>query len=221
MKRNRSIVAGSPRPAPRARKSLPPRRAASGAAVMQPAVTEALGRALFEEWAASGYAGLRLERVAARAGVGKAALYRRWASKAEMASECLGAAGLTITDVPDQGSLAADLRAALLAIRRALRHPLIRRIVPDLHAELMRSPELEAAVRPFQAARRARGVAMIERAIARGELPASLDMELVADLVAAPLYWRLTVTGGTADAAYLDRLVVVLIAAIRACAAPK
>ncbi len=74
---------------------------------------------------------------------------------------------------------------------------------------------------PGGAARRARGVALIERAIARGELPADLDLELVADLVAAPLYWRLTVTGGAADAAYLDRLVVVLIAAIRASALPR
>ncbi|RYZ59046.1 MAG: TetR/AcrR family transcriptional regulator, partial [Proteobacteria bacterium] len=61
--------------------TAPARRAPSGAAVMQPAVTDALTRELFGEWAERGYAAISLERVALRAGVGKAALYRRWPSK--------------------------------------------------------------------------------------------------------------------------------------------
>lgn len=206
MIRNRSIALDTPQA----------RRVATGAAVMQPAVTQALSRALFEEWARTGYAGLRLEKVAKRAGVGKAALYRRWPSKAAMASECLAAVGLTITDVADTGSLEGDVRALLLAIRRVLRHPLVRRVLPDLHAEIGRSPELRASIRPFQAARRERGRALVERAIARGELHAATDMELVADLIGAPIYWRLTVTGGVADRSYVDRLAAALAAAIKA-----
>jgi AcrR family transcriptional regulator len=49
-----------------------------GAAVMRPSVTEALTKALFEEWARTGYGALSLETVAKRARVGKAALYGRW-----------------------------------------------------------------------------------------------------------------------------------------------
>lgn len=208
MKRNRSLVDDGPKP----------RRLPTGAAVMQPAVTQALSRALFQEWAMTGYAGLRLERVAKRAGVGKAALYRRWPSKAAMASACLADVGITITEVPDTGSLEGDVRALLFSIRKVLRHPLVRRILPDLHAEIGRSPELRASIRPFQAARRERGNAVVERAIARGELDAATDRELVADLIGAPLYWRLTVTGGVADRNYVNLLATALTAAIKASA---
>ncbi|THD53513.1 helix-turn-helix domain-containing protein, partial [Phenylobacterium sp.] len=54
----------------------------SGAAVKRPQITDALARRFFEEWARVGYSALSLDAVARKAGVGKAALYRRWRSKA-------------------------------------------------------------------------------------------------------------------------------------------
>ncbi|MEO1399404.1 MAG: TetR/AcrR family transcriptional regulator, partial [Pseudomonadota bacterium] len=110
----------------------PQARVPSGAAVMRTSVTDALTRAFFEEWAHTGIGALSLERVAKRAGVGKAALYRRWSSKHEMAIELISAVGLNLTPIPDTGSLLEDLRQTLLSLRRVLRHPLIRRILPDL-----------------------------------------------------------------------------------------
>ncbi|WP_233999885.1 TetR/AcrR family transcriptional regulator [Porphyrobacter sp. TH134] len=191
-------------------------RSPSGAAVMRADVTDALTRAFFEEWARAGYSGLSLERVARSAGVGKAALYRRWPEKFAMAGDLLSRAGLTITDVGDQGSLEGDLEAVLLALRRVLRHPLIRRIITDLHAEIERTPALEAAIRPFQRARRERINGLLDRAIARGELPPSVDRETAADLVAAPLYWRMAVLGGRSDRHHIARLARMLAAALRA-----
>lgn len=204
MRRKRSVDVNEPVKA----------RIPAGAAVKQPAVTAALTRALFEEWAEKGYAALSLENVARRAGVGKAALYRRWRSKADMAGECLAAVGLTITEVADTGSLRGDVRALLFALRRVLRHPLVRRILPDVHAEIARSPELEAAIRPFQAARRERVHLIVDRAIARGELALPADYEMVADLIAAPIYWRLIVTGGRIDRRYIETLADVLAGSI-------
>lgn len=192
------------------------RRRPTGAAVPQARVTDALTRALFAEWAATGYAALSLERVARRAGVGKAALYRRWPSKVVMVSDALTQVGLTITEVPDTGSLLGDVRAVLLSIRRVLRHPLVRRIILDLHAEVGRSPELEASIRPFQAARRERSQALIDRAVARGELHPAVDREIASDLIGAAPYWRIAVIGGRADRAYVDRLTVMLCAALKA-----
>ena len=196
--------------------ATPPRRP-TGAAIKRPAVTEALGRVFFEEWAAHGYAGLSLERVAKRAGAGKAALYRRWPDKAAMASDLLSRTGLTLTDVPPQASLVDDVRALLFALRRVLRHRQIRLIVADVHAELERTPALGQAIRPFQRARRMRVDGLIDRAIARGELSATADRETIADLLAAPLYWRMVVTGGRADRRHIDRLATALAAAIKAC----
>ncbi len=191
-------------------------RRLSGAAVRRASVTDALVRTFFDEWAKSGYEGLSLERVAKRAGVGKAALYRRWSSKPEMASDLLTRVGLQITETGDMGSLEADLEAVLLAIRRVLRHPTIRRIVADLHAQIGREATLAEAIRPMQQARRNRAHDIVERAIARGELDVGVDRETIADLVAAPLYWRLVVVGGRSDREHIRRLARMSAAAARA-----
>ncbi len=192
-----------------------PRRP-SGAAVMRVQVTDALSRAFFFEWSRVGYAALSLERVAKAAGVGKAALYRRWPSKTAMASDLLSRVGLTLTDTGDKGSLEADVRALLLAFRRVLRHRMIRRILADLHAEIGREPALEAAIRPFQQARRDRVQLIVERAIARGELAPTVDRETILDFLVGPLYWRLAVIGGCSDVAYIERLVRMTKAAMMA-----
>lgn len=175
----------------------PAKRVPSGAAVMRPSVTDALTRAFFEEWAQTGIGALSLERVAKRAGVGKAALYRRWSSKHDMAIDLIQAVGLTLTPIPNSGTLVEDLRSILLSLRRTLRHPLIRRILPDLHAEMARTSALSDAIRnTLQHERRERGAVIIERAIARGELPQDADRDLANDALASILYWRIIVTGG-------------------------
>ena len=192
----------------------PPSR---GAAVRRPAITVALRRALFEEWASRGYAALSLEQVAARAGVSKAALYRRWPSKLAMASEALEAVAVAVTEMPDTGTLRGDLMALERSFRALLRHPLARRIVPDLQAEQARGSDLDPAVRRLTSARRSNVSPLVDRAVRRGELPSTIDRELAADLVAGPIYWRIVATRGRADVAYLERLVHVLVAGMRAC----
>lgn len=191
------------------------KRKPTGAALMQASVTDALTRALFVEWAERGYAALSLEAVAKRAGVGKAALYRRWPSKLAMISDRLNAVGVELTDIPDLGSLARDVRAILLDIRRLLRHPLIRRIVPDIYAELARSPGLRTVIEPFQAARRVRAERIIHQAIARGELPGDTNLSLASDLLAAPLYWHMIVIGRSADRAYIEGLANAIVAMLQ------
>lgn len=191
-----------------------PRRALGGAALMQPAVTDALTRALFEEWARVGYGALSLETVARRAGVGKAALYRRWPSKEAMVADRLEQVGVELTEVPDTGSLFGDVRALLYSVRRLLRHPLVRRILPDLHAEMNRSPALAQAIRGrLQVARRERAAGVFRRAIERDELAPSADLELLNDMVGL-LYWRLIVTNGRVDAAYMERLARFILAGL-------
>jgi AcrR family transcriptional regulator len=181
-------------------------RRPTGAAVMQSDVTDALTRAFFEEWARVGYAALSLERVAKNAGAGKAALYRRWSSKLVMATALLSKLGLTLFELPDTGSLEADLLAFLLSLRRVLRHRIIQRVTLDLLAEIGREPALEAAIRPFQEARRKRVKTLIDRAIARGEVPAAIDRETAADFMVSALYWRLVVTGGRTNRKHLETL---------------
>ena len=194
------------------KKSRPP----SGAALQRPAVTEALTRALFKEWAHTGYAGLSLERVAARAGAGKAAIYRRWPSKHAFVSDVVAAIAVDITDVEDKGALEADILAFLTSLRRVLRHPIARRVLPDILAECARSDELVPLLDGIARARRERGQEILGRAVLRGELPANLDRELALDLLPSPLYWRMIATGKPAAAAELRRMAKAISAALRA-----
>lgn len=197
-------------------------RAPSGAAVMRKSVTDALTRAFFEEWAITGYGALSLERVAKRAGVGKAALYRRWSSKPEMAIGLIKTAGLDLTPIPDGGSLFEDFRLILLSLRRTLRHPLIRRILPDLHAEMARSSALSDEIRTtLQYERRERAKVIVDRAISRGELPESADHDLANDALGSILYWRIIVTGGRVSRPEVDKIARFIAAGLAASPTAK
>ncbi len=200
-------------------KSDKPRRKASGAAVLQPAVTEALHRALFEEWAETGFAALRMERIAARAGVGKAALYRRWKSKQALVMEAVRTLGGSISPVPNTGSLAGDVQQFTHRLAVVLRHPLVRRILPDLHAERIRSGELSELVDFVGRDRRSQAVAILDRAIARGELKADADRELALDLLIAPLYWRIVIQQRPASKQDIQRIAAVIIVSIQGAGA--
>jgi len=193
------------------------RRKPSGAAVIRPELTTALFRALFQEWAQAGYAAVSLERVAARAGAGKAAIYRRWPSKLEFACEAMQSVGINLSDFSDRGSLAADIGAYLRTTRRAFRHPLIRRIIPDVVAERIRTPELSAALDGVTTARRQLGNRLLDRAITRGELPPALDRELALDLLIGALYFRMIARLKSTTTAQIDRQAIAIEAALKAC----
>jgi AcrR family transcriptional regulator len=190
----------------------------SGAAVKRPQITDALARTFFEEWARVGYSALSLDAVARKAGVGKAALYRRWRSKADMAADLVKQLSATVVliDPGDHGSLEADLYAALLAARRMLRHPLVRRILPDLYTAMPREPALVAAMRPGEMMREKKVKALVDRAIVRGELPADVDRRVATDFLIGPLYWRIVVLGERCDRQGLRRLAHMTAAAITA-----
>ncbi len=210
MERNRSVAMDIPTPAA---------GRLSGAAVKRPQITDALARTFFEEWARVGYSALSLDAVARKAGVGKAALYRRWRSKADMASDLvkqLSAATIDFADSGDQGSLEADVFAALLFARRLMRHRLVRRILPDLYAALSREPALISAMRPGEMMREKKVKALIDRAVGRGELPPDVDRRAAADALIGPLYWRMVVLGERCDRRRLKILARMTAAAFRA-----
>jgi AcrR family transcriptional regulator len=191
----------------------------SGAAVKRPQITDALARTFFEEWARVGYSALSLDAVARKAGVGKAALYRRWRSKADMAHDLVSQLTRTVParlESGDCGSLEADLYAMGLAGRRLMRLPLVRRIMPDLYAAMEREPALAAALRPSSAASEKKVATLVDRAVARGELPADIDRGLATDFLVGPLYWRLAVLGERCTRAQLKTIARMTAAAFRA-----
>jgi AcrR family transcriptional regulator len=194
------------------------RRKPSGAAVQSAELTDALYRAFFEEWAERGFAAISLERVAARAGAGKAAIYRRFSSQHEFAVAAVSTLGLTIAMPEDRGSLEADVLAFLTRLRAILRHPMIRRILPDLHAEAARSAPMRDLNTQVAKARRLQAQVILDRAIERGELDRSVDRDLALDLLPAPLYWRMVVLGVTPTRGQLAAEAIAIMAALKASA---
>ncbi|WP_280448245.1 TetR/AcrR family transcriptional regulator [Nocardia brasiliensis] len=193
------------------------RRTPTGAAVLQPEITKSITEAVLDELAEQGFARMSMEAVAKRAGVGKSALYRRWPSKLEMALAVLAEFSVSRATVADTGSLRGDLRETLDVLLEWLTHPRFSRILPDLVAETARNPELAEFVDTMIGTpRRTRGAELLRRAIDRGELPADLNIELALDIVAAPLYWRLSVRSAPIDSDYLDTLTDLLLRALGA-----
>jgi hypothetical protein len=102
-----------------------------------------------------------------------------------------------------------------------MRHPLASRIIPAVLAEAGLDPELERVLRDsVETPRRANAAKILQRAIARGELPPDCDIDLGLDLMIAPVYFRLLVRGRDLDAAGIERLADGVAAALAATRNP-
>jgi AcrR family transcriptional regulator len=148
-----------------------------------------------------------MDRVAERAGVGKAALYRRWPSKQDMLIDLVGQYAIKAVLPPDTGSLRGDLLALANDAIAVLANPLIRSVVQSLVAEARRSPDLAAVLTErFVSPRREAGAKMLRRAVERGEIRPDFDLELAQDLVGGPLYLRGVILGEEFPPGYAERL---------------
>lgn len=109
------------------------------------------------------------------------------------------------------------LAGAIPAVAAWLTEPPFSRIIPDLVAEATRTPELAAAIAAaIGEPRRALARPKLDRAIARGELPADTDLELAQDLMAALVYWRIVVRQAPVEPDHLDRVTDIVLRALGA-----
>jgi len=194
-----------------------PRRRPAGAAVLREEVTDAIRAAVFAELASVGYGRMSIESIARRAGVGKAAVYRRWPSKLPIVLDVVSALAVHSLPAPDTGTLLGDVKALLGATARILQHPLAAQILPDLLAESARTPEIAQAVHStVRDTQRAIAAAVVAKAVERGELPPDTDVDLALDLATGPLYWRLIMVRTPPPPGYLDGLATATTAALSA-----
>jgi AcrR family transcriptional regulator len=141
----------------------------------------------------------RMDDVAERAGVGKAAIYRRYRSKDELVTATVAAMVSEIT-IPDTGSTREDLLALMREAVEVYGDPIKAGVMPSLVGAMPQRPELARAVRDgFLAQRRAALRAVLDRGVARGDLRADLDVELALDVLGGALFYRLLITGGPID----------------------
>lgn len=184
-----------------------PARQPAGAAVPSQRVTDAIRQAAFESLAEVGYGRLSIEAIAKRAGVSKTAIYRRWPSKQDLVVDLVAPLAVQAIPVPDTGSLFEDLLAYLRAGYEIITHPLVSVIAPDLLAEAARNPELaEAFITRVREPRFGRAARLIQQAIARGEVPADIDVDCALDFIGGPLYWRVAVRRVPVDEGYIEHV---------------
>ncbi|HET7488367.1 MAG TPA: TetR/AcrR family transcriptional regulator [Acidimicrobiales bacterium] len=153
-----------------------------------------------------GFANVTVDGIAARAGVGKATIYRYWPSKAALVVEALEALPRAARR-PSSGDLRADLVVVLDALAQAVHTGSAGRILPSLVDAAERDPELAGLFARFVAQRRRCTLDHLEAAAAAGTLPAGCDVELAADLLTGPLFYRRLLSRAPVDRAYIERLV--------------
>ena len=148
-----------------------------------PEADRAILVATVELLAERGLGAMSIEEIAARAGVGKATIYRRWPSKGLLALDAFVASFAAQQPLPDTGTLRGDLTAALRAWVRAVTVTPMGSVLAGLIGEAQHDPSLRAAWRDrvLEPLRRRHRI-MLDRAVDRGEISASVDQEVVLDL---------------------------------------
>jgi AcrR family transcriptional regulator len=142
----------------------------------------------------------RTADLAARAGVGKGAIYRRHGSKDELVTAAIASLVSEEIVVPDTGSTRNDLLVLMREAVEVYRGSGAGRLMPNLVGAMAQKPALAKAVREgFLAGRRAALSEVLTRGIERGDLRPDLDVELALDVLGGPLFYRLLITGGPID----------------------
>jgi AcrR family transcriptional regulator len=173
-----------------------------------PAILNAALAALTE----CGYDGTNMNDIAARAGVGKAAIYRRWSSKAALIADVLvyWRPDLLEDDFPDTGSLEGDFE---VIVDRAVRNDnklISNDLVLRVALESAHDPELAAALDDLMVFRGRRMVtAILRQAVDRGEL-ADRDWSLIADTLTAMGLMRV-ISGHRVDADFIRQVIDTLV----------
>ncbi|WP_457317421.1 TetR/AcrR family transcriptional regulator [Sinomonas sp. RB5] len=166
-------------------------------------------RALLGE---AGFAGLTVEGVAARAGVAKTTIYRRYRSKTDLALALLMEMVDQVSTRPYTGDTAAELVALIDKTAELMQTSVMGWIMKGLVSEVAADPHLAEVYRGQVVTRRQAEVTeLVERGKARGELREDLDPEMVTDLLLGPIYYRFFLSGSPMDPGFGRRLIAALL----------
>jgi AcrR family transcriptional regulator len=180
-------------------------------------VTETVLHAVVEELGRVGFTALRFEDVASRAGVNRTTIYRRWPTKVSLVTDAI-LAYKSAPQVESTGSLREDLFDVMKASVAYASSPLGRGIVRMMLTE--RDDAGVARTAALLRAERLRATTeLVEKGIARGELPRGTNAALVADLAAAPIMGRVILRREAVTEAYIRKVIDVVLAGARAGAA--
>ncbi|MFF9345895.1 TetR/AcrR family transcriptional regulator [Streptomyces sp. NPDC014734] len=200
----------------------PPRTGRPRSTAADEAILEATRASLVD----LGWSKLTMGDVATRAGVAKTTLYRRWAGKNELVVDAV-AVLFDELELPDLGSLAADVQAVVLQFAALLERPETRTSLMAVVAESTRDEALRARIRDSIVDRQKRLVLQgRRRAQERGELPREQDgamaaatADLIFDVIAGAVVHRVLVSAEPVDAEWARRFTALLLGGLEAASA--
>lgn len=171
-------------PAAAAPSNRPPGRPRSAHAA------QAIQDAAIELFVAQGFEAMSMEGVAARAGVGKTTIYRRWDSKEDLVMDAM-VCHLTNIEDPDLGSLREDLVHLITVFQQTAHTTPLGHVFPRMVAEVADGSAIghlysKRVLEP----RRQMLRSILQRGVDRGELPAGADLDLGIDLIMGPVMLR-------------------------------
>jgi AcrR family transcriptional regulator len=170
-----------------------------------PEVSDAAMAAAIRLIVDDGYPAVTMERIAERAGVSKAALYRRWPNKVAVVVDAVEAFAQTSTALPDTGRVRDDVVAFLGGFLRNRRDEA--ETFEALSAAMESDPALARSCRRMLTSTFAERLrTIVRRGVARGELPVDTDVDLVADLAPALIRYRRLATGQRPDQELVERI---------------
>ncbi len=158
-----------------------------------------------------GVEGMTVEGVAARSGVAKTTIYRRWRDKDELALAILVDATARIKAPPDVGDTRKELLTFVKTARKILRPG---GVVQGLVSDIATKPHLGRIYRErIVDVRLSEVKTVIDRGIARGDLRPDTDVRLAHELLVGPLFYRLLFSGAPLDTKHANDTVDVVMRA--------
>lgn len=168
-------------------------------------IDEAVLKATVELLAETSYADLSVDAIAARAGTSKPAIYRRWRGKAHLVHEAVFPRTAT-TDLPDTGSLEADVREMLRRTLSVLSTPASLAALPGLVGEMASDPTLHTALlERFGDVLAGTLADYVEAAARRGEIRTDITAEDLAEALAGMTFLALLSRGARLDETWIER----------------
>lgn len=164
--------------------------------------------------AKNGFTKMRVDDVAALAGVSKTTIYRRASTKVQLVLDVLMRMKSKSIPMPDTGSVEGDIRRLVYDLYDSLNGTPMAGALAGLLAEKSRNPDLDQGINDLWAARQKMVRSVIRRGIKTGAIKPGLTEAAVLDLLAGPAYYRLLVTGEPLTKAAAKRHADALIRAI-------
>jgi AcrR family transcriptional regulator len=160
------------------------------------------------------YSQLRIEQIAARAGVTKTTIYRRWPTRAELVVAALTGHAAP-PHVVETGRLEDDLLELFLTATTLRNSPEGRGVVSALIAE-RGDPEVDRVCAALREAHRAPARVLLERARRRGALPRRADIELLLDVLTGAVYGRLRECAAPLEREWVRRVIRLVLSGVAA-----